>query len=157
MGKSSIHLGGIYLLSWLINIENVAIEASSLVCAHMRGLNKKCIAPFLADDWVPQSAAKLFAARVFCTSAVPVPSISLLSVHQHHQSPVCRTTHACKAHEQECAWPDTAWMDWPWMQEEDTTEICGEGNPKLSYLSFWLQLSTCELHSSILGRKGCCW
>lgn len=40
------------------------------------------------------------------------------------------------------------------MQEEDTTEIYSEGKPKLSYLSFWLQLSIMKNTAASWGGRG---
>lgn len=40
------------------------------------------------------------------------------------------------------------------MQEEEKTEICSEGNPKLSYLSFWLQLSIMKYTAASWGETG---
>lgn len=43
--------------------------------------------------------------------------------------------------------------DWPWMQEEDTTEFYGKGNLGLSYLSFWLQLSIVKYATASWGGR----
>lgn len=43
--------------------------------------------------------------------------------------------------------------DWPRMQEEDTTEIYGEGNLGLSYLSFWLRLSVVKYPAASWGGR----
>lgn len=42
---------------------------------------------------------------------------------------------------------------WPQMQEEDTTEIYGEGNLGLSHLSFWLQLSIVKYTAASWGGR----
>lgn len=43
--------------------------------------------------------------------------------------------------------------DWPQMQEEDITEIYGEGNLGLSHLSFWLQLSIVKYTTASWGGR----
>lgn len=149
--RPSGQMFSICLLSWLINREDPASEASSLFCAYMRWLNMKCVTPFLVDDWVPQSAAKRFAACAYCTAPVSMPSSSWASTSIIHPHFAWQHIHVKSMNRNVLGYSES--KDWPWMQEENTTEIYGEGKLRLSYLSFWLQLSIVKYAAASWGGR----
>lgn len=113
LGKCSAHSMSIHLLSWQTRRKNIASEASSLFCSHMRWLKHEMYCSF--SSWWPSSPFCSQVTDAVCILNLSYPyAILLLSVHLHSPSPICMTVHSCQV----CKWK------WTWLQRINGMAMC---------------------------------